>query len=47
MHSALEVPALLAIELQEGAGVLEDVGGRLHLDQKLRDSVLMPPLPAT
>src|SRR5207253_11460247 len=37
MHGALEVPALFAVELQEGAGMLEHflVGG--HLAEELRD----------
>src|SRR5690606_11933847 len=37
MHSALEVPALLAVELQEGAGVLHDLLVGRHLAQVLRD----------
>src|SRR6185369_12913802 len=36
VHGALEVPAFLAIELQERTGVLEHLGRGLHLDEELR-----------
>ena len=34
---ALEIPALLAVELEEGAGILHDLLVRFHLAQELRD----------
>jgi hypothetical protein len=48
VHRALQVPAFLAVQLQEGAGVLQHLLGGLQLAQKnCATSVLMPPLPAT
>src|SRR5688500_2626120 len=37
VHGAVEVVRLLAIQLQEGAGVFLDFVAGLHLDQELRD----------
>jgi hypothetical protein len=47
VHGALEVAAFLAIELQEGAGVLEHLACVFTLQRNCATSVLMPPLPAT
>ncbi len=37
VHGALQIPAFLAVELDEGAGVLQHFLLRLELDEKLRD----------